>query len=134
MDVTIRGLTNLRQPPQVLQKAEADKWQGSPVKYNPLAVHTAVPLIIHEHQRLDSRLKTLAVSGGRPKFSASGLGRRGRRSPFELRMPPGDSGNSVEVPAWRTDVQLPFIESPFVLPKPRTGPAREGAERSHFWL
>ena len=79
MDVTIGGLTNLRQPPQVLQKAEADKWQGSPVKYNPLAVHTAVPLIIHEHQRLDSRLKTLAVSGGRPKFSASGLGRTSRK-------------------------------------------------------
>lgn len=118
----------------MLQKAEAERWQDSPVKYNPLAVHTAVPLIIHEHQRLDARIKTLAVSGGRPKFSASGLGRKGRRHPFELRMPPSDGSNALDVPAWRTDVQLPLIESPFVLPVPRTGNSREGAERSHFWL
>lgn len=132
---TLREMHELTIPSsKVLQKAEAEKWLNSSVKYNPLAVHTAVPLIIHEHQRLDSRFKTLAVSGGRPKFSASGLGRKGRRSPFELRMPPNDSGNAIDVPAWRTDVQLPFIESPFVLPKPRTSPSREGAERSHFWL
>ncbi len=121
---------------QVLQKSEMEKWEGSSVRFNPLAVHTAVPLIIYEHQRLDTRLKTLAVSGGRPKFSASGLGRKGRRSPFELRMPPVVEGDqeSVGVPAWRTDVQLPLIESPFVLPRPRNGSSREGAERSHFWL
>lgn len=118
----------------MLQKAEEEKWASSPVKYNPLAVHTAVPLIIHENQRLDTRIKTLAVSGGRPKFSASGLGRRGRRSPFELRMPPTDTESATDVPAWRTDVNLPFLESPFALPKPRTGAVREGAERSHFWL
>ncbi|KAG8901712.1 hypothetical protein FRC00_005116 [Tulasnella sp. 408] len=119
---------------EVLQKAEEEKWASSPVKYNPLAVHTAVPLIIHENQRLDARIKTLAVSGGRPKFSASGLGRRGRRSPFELRMPPTDNESTTDVAAWRTDVHLPFLESPFALPKPRTGAVREGAERSHFWL
>ncbi|KAG9011134.1 hypothetical protein FRB90_007454 [Tulasnella sp. 427] len=119
---------------EVLQKAEEEKWASSPVKYNPLAIHTAVPLIIHENQRLDARIKTLAVSGGRPKFSASGLGRRGRRSPFELRMPPTDSEAATDVPAWRTDVNLPFLESPFALPKPRTSAVREGAERSHFWL
>lgn len=119
---------------EVLQKAEEEKWASSPVKFNPLAIHTAVPLIIHENQRLDARIKTLAVSGGRPKFSASGLGRRGRRSPFELRMPPTDNESTTDVPAWRTDVHLPFLESPFALPKPRTGAVREGAERSHFWL
>ncbi|KAG8904811.1 hypothetical protein FRB99_001117 [Tulasnella sp. 403] len=120
---------------EVLQKAEAERWKDSPTKYNPLAVHTAVPLIIHENQRLDTRLKTLAVCGGRPKFSASGLGRKGRRNPFELRMPPSDTDEPADVAAWRTDVQLPFIESPFVLPRPKPGtPSREGAERSHFWL
>jgi len=34
--------------------------------YDPLAVHMTVPLILYENQRLDIRLKTLAVSGGRP--------------------------------------------------------------------
>ena len=101
-------------------------------------MHTTVPLVLYENQRLDLRLKTLAVSGGRPKFSASGLGKRGRRAPFELRLPKADEETGKrEIAAWRSDVQLPFVENPFVLPKPtsgKDGPSREGAERSHFWL
>ncbi|KAG9104717.1 hypothetical protein FRC06_011611 [Ceratobasidium sp. 370] len=147
---------------EVLQKAEADRWQGSQTIYNPLGVHTTVPLILYEQQRLDVRLKTLAVSGGRPKFSASGLGRNGRRGPFELCLPagsqisngasqPGTPGTSTTngatstngttvnatqtyVKAWRSDVVLPLLEQPFVLPAPVPGKTREGAERSHFWL
>ncbi|KAG8704314.1 hypothetical protein FRC08_002295 [Ceratobasidium sp. 394] len=80
---------------EVLQKAEADRWQGSQTVYNPLGVHTTVPLILHEQQRLDVRLKTLAVSGGRPKFSASGLGRNGRRGSFELCLPAGSQISSA---------------------------------------
>ena len=121
---------------QVLQKAETSKWRGTTVPYNPLAVHTTVPLILYEHQRLDMRLKTLAISGGYPKFSASGLGRRGRRAPFELRLPVKDeeTGKKV-VPAWRSDVHLPLRDEPFALPPPGADSAtREGAERSHFWL
>lgn len=108
------------------------------MSYDPLAVHTTVPIMLYENQKLDLRLKTLAVNGGRPKFSASGLGRRGRRAPFELRLPkPDDETGKREVPAWRSDVQLPLVENPFVLPKPPGGKdvaSREGAERSHFWL
>ncbi|KAG8928147.1 hypothetical protein FRC02_007296 [Tulasnella sp. 418] len=124
---------------EVLQRAEAERWQGSTAKYDPLAVHTTVPLILYENQRLDTRLKTLAVNGGRPKFSASGLGRRGRKPPFELKVPPNQDiqGSTSGVAAWRSDIQLPFIEAPFILPKPQNAkenPSREGAERSHFWL
>ena len=101
--------------------------------YNPLSVHTTVPLVLYENQRLDTRLKTLAVSGGRPRFSASGLGRRGRRAPFELRLPtPEQSTGKKEIGAWRSDVQLPLREDPWTLPRP--GSSREGSERSHFWL
>jgi len=121
---------------QILQKAEVEKWRGGP--YNTLGVHTTVPLILYENQRLDSRLKTLAVSGGRPKFSASGLGRRGRRSPFELKLPPGMDANKQLLPAWRSDVQLPLLDDPFQIPKPKgmgdSHLSREGSERSHFWL
>ncbi|KAF8592670.1 hypothetical protein K439DRAFT_1504397 [Ramaria rubella] len=121
---------------EILQKAEAARWHTG--HYNTLAVHTTVPLILHENQRLDTRLKTLAVSSGRPKFSASGLGRRGRQSPFELRMPPGTDGNGKQdVAAWRSDVQLPLTDDPFQIPKPKSSrdtPSREGVERSHFWL
>ncbi|KAI0091942.1 FYVE-domain-containing protein [Irpex rosettiformis] len=121
---------------EVLQKAEAEKWRGATVPYNPLAVHTTVPLILYEHQRLDMRLKTLAISGGYPKFSASGLGRRGRRAPFELRLPVKDEETGKKVlPGWRSDVHLPLRDEPFALPPPGADNAtREGAERSHFWL
>lgn len=119
---------------QVLQKTEVEQWHGgSHTPYNLLAVHTTVPLVLYENQRLDMRLKTLAVSGGRPKFSASGLGRRGRRAPFELRLSVQEERTGrKEVPAWRSDVQLPLREDPWTLPRP--GSSREGAERSHFWL
>lgn len=108
------------------------------MQYDPLAVHTTVPIILYEHQKLDVRLKTLAVNGGRPKFSVSGLGRKGRKAPFELRFPkPDEETGKREVPAWRSDVQLPLVEDPFTLPNPvdmKGKPSREGAERSHFWL
>jgi len=31
---------------QVLQKAEAERWRGTTVPYNPLSVHTTVPLVL----------------------------------------------------------------------------------------
>ncbi|KAL5508001.1 hypothetical protein ACEPAH_5619 [Sanghuangporus vaninii] len=122
---------------EVLQRVEAEKWRNTTVRYDPLAVHTTVPILLYENQRLDVRLKTLAVNGGKPKFSVTGLGRKGRRAPFELRLPkPDEETSKIDIPAWRSDVQLPFIEDPFTLPKPsaQDGPSREGAERSHFWL
>ncbi|TFY57140.1 hypothetical protein EVJ58_g7208 [Rhodofomes roseus] len=118
---------------EVLQKAEIENWRNRHIPYNPLSVHTTVPLVLYENQRLDLRFKTLAVSGGRPRFSASGLGRRGRRAPFELRFPiPEHSTGKKEVAAWRSDVQLPLREDPWTVPRP--GSSREGTERSHFWL
>jgi hypothetical protein len=122
---------------QVLQQAEAERWRDTGVPYNPLSVHTTVPLILYENQRLDTRLKTIAVSGGRPKFSASGLGKHGRRAPFELKLPvPGGETGVREVAAWRSDVQLPLRDTPWVLPNPNPDDrhAFDGAERSHFWL
>jgi hypothetical protein len=82
------------------------------------------------------RLKTLAVSGGYPKFSASGLGRRGRRSPFELRLLlTGEEADKKTLPAWRSDVHLPLRDEPFALPSPGADHSHmDGVERSHFWL
>jgi hypothetical protein len=122
---------------QVLQRVEADKWRDTTIPYNHLAVHTTVPLILYENQRLDTRLKTLAVSGGRPRFSASGLGQPGRRPPFELKIPKTDEESVAElIPAWRSNVQLPLRDDPWTLPQPgqNSGHSLESAERSHFWL
>ncbi|KAI9467221.1 FYVE zinc finger-domain-containing protein [Lactarius psammicola] len=120
---------------EVLSRFEAERWQQFSVPYDPLAVHTTVPLILYENQRLDTRLKTLAVSGGRPKFSASGLGKHGRRPPFELKLlkPDEETGKKL-VPAWRSAVLLPLREEPFKLPKPGVKDVQSGVERSHFWL
>lgn len=120
-----------------MQQAESERWRGTTTPYNPLLVHTTLPLILYENQRLDTRLKTVAVSGGRPKFSASGLGRKGRHSPFELKLPqPDEEMGSKFLPAWRSGVQLPLRQAPWILPRPATveQPALEGVERSHFWL
>jgi hypothetical protein len=122
---------------EILQKAEAERWRGTTASYNLLCVHTTVPLVLYENQRLDTRLKTLAVSGGRPKFSASGLGARGRPAPFELKLPSPDEDTGAKlVASWRSDVQLPLSSDPYVLPNAsrRGTPILEGAERSHFWL
>lgn len=122
---------------QILQQAESERWRGTTTPYNPLLVHTTVPLVLYENQRLDTRLKTVAVSGGRPKFSASGLGRQGRRPPFELKLLQPDEETGAKVlPAWRSGVQLPLREAPWALPRPATPahPAPEAVERSHFWL
>ncbi|OAX43853.1 FYVE-domain-containing protein [Rhizopogon vinicolor AM-OR11-026] len=122
---------------EVLQKAEAEQWRRTTAMYNPLTVHTTVPLILYENQHLDTRLKTLAGSGGKPKFSGSGLGRRGRRAPFELKLPYSSDGLDTNVvAAWRSDVQLPLIEDPWILPATTSNdrPSLEGIERSHFWL
>jgi len=103
--------------------------------YNPFLVHTTIPLVIYENQRLDTRLKTVAISGA--KFSAAGLGKQGRRAPFELKHPTPTEDNRTEfLPAWRSGIQLPLKSAPWVLPLPVTPSqaALESVERSHFWL
>lgn len=121
---------------EVLAQAEAERWRRTSIQYNPFAIHTTVPLILYEFQKLDTRLKTVAVNAGRPKFSISGLGHLGRRSPFELRLPIPDSDTGHEyVAAWRDDVQLPLRVNPWILPKPQSqDTAHDELERSHFWL
>ena len=122
---------------QILQRAETERWRRTTAPYNPLRVHTTVPLVLYENQHLDTRLKTLAVSGGRPRFSASGLGGRGRPAPFELKLPSPDEDTGAKlVASWRGDVQLPLASDPYMLPNNsrRDIPVLEGAERSHFWL
>ncbi|KAG2013500.1 ankyrin repeat domain-containing protein 50 [Coprinopsis cinerea AmutBmut pab1-1] len=121
---------------EVLQQAEAAQWRRATTPYNPLLVHTTLPIILYENQRLDTRLKTVATSGGRPKFNVSGLGKQGRRAPFELKLlVPDEEIGSRMVPAWRSGVQLPARESPWVLPRPVTADsAPDSGEKSHFWL
>ncbi|KZS97901.1 hypothetical protein SISNIDRAFT_523239 [Sistotremastrum niveocremeum HHB9708] len=119
---------------EMLAKAEAERWSDGAAAYRSLAIHTTVPLILYENQRLDGRYKTLALSGGRPKFSTLGLGRKGRPGQFQLQWKGLGDPPSRDPFTWRSDVQLPFLHHPFEIPLPDEAATRSGAERSHFWL
>lgn len=84
--------------------------------YNPLALHTTVPIVLHENQRLDTRLSTLAIRGGKPRWSGTQAGRpdkSDRRAPGT--MPPGplSLSRTRNIPMRRDDVRLPTRKEPY---------------------
>ncbi|KAK0550312.1 hypothetical protein OC846_003022 [Tilletia horrida] len=84
--------------------------------YNPLALHNMVPVIIYENQRLDTRLSTLAIHGGRPRWSSSSAARRtayAPRAPYSL--PPGPLSRSKtrHLAVAKDDVLLPLRDQPY---------------------
>lgn len=93
-------------------------------QYNPLCLHTTVPVVIHQNERLDTRLSTLAVHGGKPRWSGTGAGRPhkpDRRAPGT--MPPGPMSpyRTREIPMRREDIQLPRRKLPYKLQLPSRG-------------
>lgn len=121
----------------VLEKYESDRWtalkyassanssslpKSSNGFYNPLFLHSTVPVIIHQNERLDTRISTLAVHGGRPRWSGTHSGRPtkpDRRAPGTLA--PGflsNSSRSRPLPIRREDVQLPTRKEPYKLRLP----------------
>lgn len=120
----------------LLEAAERERWPSliapGVEAYNTLAVHSTVPILVFENQRLDGRLSTRALNGGRAVFSPSGLGKMGRRGKWELRVPGGSTGDKEEiVPCRKEDVRLPSRENPFHMPLPAAGTSEE--ERAHLW-
>ncbi|KAL9936202.1 hypothetical protein V8E36_005044 [Tilletia maclaganii] len=121
---------------EVLEKYEAERWNalkyaeptstqsngGSTRRlrdigaYNPLALHTTVPLIIHENQRLDTRLSTLAIHGGKPRWSSSGSARKNaldRRAPSSLSPGPLSRSKTRHLAVAKDDVLLPLRDEPY---------------------
>ncbi|CAD6907678.1 unnamed protein product [Tilletia controversa] len=122
---------------EVLEKYEADRWSalkyaeptsaaasnGSSTRrlrdigaYNPLALHTTVPIIIHENQRLDTRLSTLAIHGGKPRWSSSGSARKNatdRRAPASLAPGPLSRSKTRHLAVVKEDVLLPLRDQPY---------------------
>ncbi|KAE8214914.1 hypothetical protein CF327_g1742 [Tilletia walkeri] len=122
---------------EVLEKYEADRWSalkyaepasaaatnGSSTRrlrdigaYNPLALHTTVPVIIHENQRLDTRLSTLAIHGGKPRWSSSGSARKNapdRRAPASLAPGPLSRSKTRHLAVVKEDVLLPLRDQPY---------------------
>ncbi|KAJ7198810.1 hypothetical protein GGX14DRAFT_665225 [Mycena pura] len=65
--------------------------------YNPLSVHTTVHWSYPEINDSIAGSMTLALSGGRTKISASGLGRQERPAPFQLKLPRVDEETGVHL-------------------------------------
>ncbi|KAK0532640.1 hypothetical protein OC834_002535 [Tilletia horrida] len=84
--------------------------------YNPLALHTTVPVIIHENQRLDTRLSTLAIHGGKPRWSSSGAARKNvpdRRAPSSITPGPLSRSKTRHLAVTKEDVLLPLRDEPY---------------------
>ncbi|KAJ7699954.1 hypothetical protein B0H17DRAFT_1158003 [Mycena rosella] len=121
---------------EVLQKAEAERWRGTPCPTTRFPFTRQCPRPVRESTSRQSTQDTRGLWRS-AQISASGLGRQGRRAPFQLRLPKIDEETGVrEIATWRSDVQLPLLEDPYNLPKP--GPSDrlsvDTIERSHFWL
>ncbi|CAO1635991.1 unnamed protein product [Jaminaea pallidilutea] len=130
---------------EVLQRYEAERWaslrfatasspaaSSAPRSYSALYLHNTVAVLIHQNERLDTHLSTLAVNGGKPRWSGTAAGRphkADRRAPGT--MPPGtfSTSRTRHVPMRREDVLLPVRSEPYKLRKaqPR-GRGRAGEE------
>ncbi|BGO93036.1 hypothetical protein NBRC10512v2_005322 [Rhodotorula toruloides] len=90
--------------------------------YNALELHSTVPVILHENQRLAlptlKNLSTLARGG--LKWTAKALSRNDGRAAYSLPMQLGTFAGP-ELPCFRSEVGLPTVgeESELVLPPPR---------------
>lgn len=89
--------------------------------YNPLLLHVTVPVIVHQNERLDTRVSTIAVRGGRPRWSGTNAGRPGkadRRAPGTMPAGPLSTSKTRETPMRREDIQLPTRRDPYKLRLP----------------
>lgn len=110
-------LNALSSPSSTTTASEDPDVRGS---YNPLALHTTVAIVLHENQRLDLRIGSLAgiaaKGGGTPNFKASALSRNDNRAPYTL--PPAYGGinpTQEHVAVTKAGIGLPQAEQPFVL-------------------
>ncbi|GAA5857263.1 hypothetical protein JCM8547_009404 [Rhodosporidiobolus lusitaniae] len=113
----------------VLAAAEAAAYTGADSTrdpYNPLDLHSTVPVLLHENQRLQlptlKKLSSISQIANRPTWSAKALSRNDARAAFSLLSLPGVEGNGeAELPCFRSEVGLPFVgeEGMLVLPERR---------------
>ncbi|KAL8286312.1 hypothetical protein RQP46_004800 [Phenoliferia psychrophenolica] len=115
----------------VLATYEAALWSSSDPDgaprpaYNPLFLHSTIPVVLHENQRLArptlkklSSLGTLAV-GQPPRWSSKALSRNDRRTAFTMPTVPGTKVDETSNrPVFRSEVGLPVVgrEGELILP------------------
>ncbi|GAA6036876.1 hypothetical protein JCM8097_006327 [Rhodosporidiobolus ruineniae] len=114
---------------RVLAEAEAARYIGEDSTrdpYNPLDLHSTVPIVLYENQRLAlptlKKLSSLGGLAGAPKWTAKALSRNDGVAAFS--MPPllGTESKEPDLPCFRSEVGLPVVgnEGELVLPERRT--------------
>ncbi|BGP44970.1 hypothetical protein JCM10450v2_000785 [Rhodotorula kratochvilovae] len=103
----------------VLATAEASAQPETP--YNPLALHSTVPVVLYENQRLalPSLKKLSSLSGSGPRWTPKALSRNDARAAYS--MPPLAGCEGDEPACFRSEVHLPVVgdEAHLGLPPPR---------------
>lgn len=115
----------------VLAVAERAAYEGEDSAREPyslLDLHSTVPVLLHENQRLAlptlKKLSSLASATGQPQWTAKALSRNDARAAFSMPPLPGSVGERKgegELPCFRSEVGLPVVgkEGELVLPPRR---------------
>ncbi|GAA5902200.1 hypothetical protein JCM6882_006727 [Rhodosporidiobolus microsporus] len=112
----------------VLAAAESATYMGEDSTrdpYNPLDLHSTVPVVLYENQRLGlptlKKLSSLAQVASGPRWSSKALSRNDARAAFSMPALPGVDSREQELPCFRSEVGLPVVgkEGELVLPERR---------------
>ncbi|GAA5983264.1 hypothetical protein JCM11641_002241 [Rhodosporidiobolus odoratus] len=112
----------------VLATAEAAQYMGEDSArepYNPFDLHSTVPVVLYENQRLAlPTLKKLSSLGGLTggiHWTAKALSRNDARAAFSMPTLPGIESEDAELPCFRSEVGLPVVgkEGELILPERR---------------
>lgn len=109
---------------------------GSAPAFNPLALHSTVPVVLHENQRLAlPTLKKLSSLGGASKWTPKALSRNDRRAAYSMPLSAlgvalegvsdGEHGDD-ELPCFRSEVRLPVVGAETTLGLPERREIRSG--------
>ncbi|GAA5890302.1 hypothetical protein JCM8208_002772 [Rhodotorula glutinis] len=107
---------------------------GLSTAFNPLALHSTVPVVLYENQRLAlPTLKKLSSLGGATKWTPKALSRNDNRAAYSMPLSslgaalegdsePGDD----ELPCFRSEVRLPVVGAETTLGLPERREVRSG--------
>ncbi|GAA5842477.1 hypothetical protein JCM9279_005395 [Rhodotorula babjevae] len=111
--------------------ASAD--DGSATAFNPLALHSTVPVVLYENQRLAlPTLKKLSSLGGATKWTPKALSRNDRRAAYSMPLSSlgiavdGESDGGDELSCFRSEVRLPIVGAETTLGLPERREVRSG--------
>lgn len=117
----------------ILAQYEAAQWiaqDSTRDDYNPLVLHSTLPVIINEHQRLGlptiKKLSSLSPLAAAPRWSSKALSKNDDRTAFTTAALLGMQEETVVRPVLKNEVQLPVIGDEFNLRLPARREIKSG--------